>query len=65
MATVNLTIPDVQLTRVVNALCAAEGLPPTTANAKQALIRIIRRTVESAETVAVEPQVPNTDGIVS
>ena len=65
MASVNLTIPDAQLTRVVNALCAAEGLSASPANAKQALIRIIRRTVESVETVVPEPTVPDTAGIVS
>lgn len=65
MASVNLTIPDAQLDRVVNALCAAEGLSPSPANAKKALIRIVRRTVESVETTVPEPTVPNTEGIIS
>lgn len=65
MAQVTLTIPNQHLNRIVNALCAAEGLDPTPANAKKALIRIVRRTVESVETTVPEPVVPDTEGIIS
>lgn len=66
MATVTLTIPDAHLTRVVNALCAAAGLPPSPANAKQAVLDHIRRTVANVERTPPEPAPePNVDGIVS
>lgn len=49
MATVSITIPDAQLTRVVNALCDAAGLSRSSANARAAIIEHIKRTVINVE----------------
>jgi hypothetical protein len=49
MATIQITIPDAQLTRVVNGLCAAAGVTATPANAKQAVIDHVKATVLNAE----------------
>lgn len=70
MATITLTIPDVQLPRVRAALCAAYGLADTNANAKQAVILAVEsivRSQEHAAAVAAQPPVvePDTSGLVT
>lgn len=70
MATITLTIPDASLPRVRAALCLTAGLPDTNANAKLALIGIIKDTVRAVEhTAAVNAQpaivVADVDGIVT
>ena len=54
MANVTLTIPDAALPRVTAALCNAEGLADTNANAKIALTNYIKRTVKAYEALAKE-----------
>lgn len=49
MANINLTIPDEHLGRVVRALCKGAGLEESPANAKQAVIEHIKRTVANVE----------------
>lgn len=49
IATITLTIPDAVLPRVKAALCAKAGLPESNANAKEAVIRWIKDTVQSVE----------------
>lgn len=70
MATITLTIPDAVLPRVKAALCAQAGLPETNANAKEAVVRWIKDTVQTAEFNASMNQhaatvVADVDGIVS
>lgn len=57
MADVTLTIPDEHLPRVVTALCAAEGLDESPSNARRALMRQLRRLVESHEARTIRRQV--------
>lgn len=67
MATITLTIPDAQLPRVRAALCLQAGLPDSNANAKQAVIDIVKGIVKAVEYKAavdaqpaiVEPDVSN------
>lgn len=49
MATITLTIPDAQLTRISTALCKAAGMPVSTANAKEAIINHVKATVQNVE----------------
>jgi len=49
MATITLTIPDAVLPRVRAALCANAGLPDSNANAKEAVIRLVKDTVATVE----------------
>lgn len=49
MASITLTIPDAALPRVRAALCSNAGLPDTNANAKEAVIRWIKATVQDVE----------------
>lgn len=49
MATITLTIPDAVLPRVRAALCANAGLPDSNANAKEAVIRWMKDTVQTVE----------------
>ena len=49
MATIQFTIPNAELNRVVAALCAAAGVPASAANAKQAVIDYVRSTVRNVE----------------
>lgn len=49
MATITLTIPDAALPRVRAALCTHAGLPDTNANAKEAVIMLVKQTVQSVE----------------
>lgn len=49
MATITLTIPDAALPRVRAALCVKAGLPESNPNAKEALIRWIKDTVQAVE----------------
>jgi hypothetical protein len=42
MATLNINIPDDQVTRVVTALCTLQGVAVSPANAKQVLIAHIK-----------------------
>lgn len=70
MASITLTIPDVQLPRVRAALCIAAGLPDTAPNAKLAVIQLIQETVRAVEHGAArqaQPPVPVPDvtGIVT
>lgn len=60
MASITLTIPDAALPRVRAALCLTAGLPETNANAKLALMNIIKETVEAVEyaaKVAAQPPI--------
>jgi hypothetical protein len=75
MASINITIPDNQVQRVIEALCArpyvllpvVQPVPPTPAAAKQAVLDIIKAIVISYETTqaiqALAP--PVTDGLLS
>lgn len=70
MATITLTIPDVSLPRVRAALCLNAGLPDTNANAKQAVVDIVKGIVRSVEynaAVTAQPAIPEPDvsGIVT
>lgn len=49
MPTMSFDIPPGQGQRVINALCAEAGLPPTQANAVQANKNYIIRTVQAYE----------------
>jgi hypothetical protein len=49
MATLTITIPDDQLTRVVTALCTLQGVAVSPANAKQVLIAHIKQIVYGFE----------------
>ena len=49
MPTFTLTVTAGEGTRVMNALCAAENLEPTLANAQQVLRTYIVRTVRGYE----------------
>jgi hypothetical protein len=60
LATITLTIPDAQLTRVVNGLCAAAGVTATPANAKQAVIDHVKATVLASEQQAAILALQNT-----
>jgi hypothetical protein len=64
MATIQLTIDDAALARVVSGLCGAEGLPESNANAKTALIRIAKRAIRIHEEVIeqqrIEGEIPIT-----
>jgi hypothetical protein len=52
MATISITIPDPQLQRVINGLCAAAGVTATPAAAKQAVLDHIKATVLNSEAQA-------------
>lgn len=52
MADFALTIPDDQVDRVVNALCALNGVPATNENAKQVVIGWITAMVMEQERIA-------------
>ncbi len=55
MAKIELTIPAGKIDRVVHALCVAAGFEDeTSANAKQALIDHVKRTVWRVETQDAE-----------
>lgn len=45
MATLTITIPDAQLTRVQTALCVPKGVPVTGPNAKDAVISLMKSAV--------------------
>lgn len=49
MATITLTISDAVLPRVRAALCANAGLPDTNPNAKEAVIQLVKETVQKVE----------------
>ena len=49
MASVNITIPTQHVSRVVHALCHSAGLEENAANAKEAIMEHIRRTVANVE----------------
>jgi hypothetical protein len=50
MATIQLTIPDEAVSRVIHALCVNSGkIPEDAANAKQALVEIVKGIVGSVE----------------
>lgn len=61
MANVTLTIPDNILPRVINGLCAAVNLPPTNANAKLALISLIKQTLVQVEQIQAKKVIPDVD----
>lgn len=71
MATINLTIPDAVLPRVRAALCVHAGLSDSNANAKEAVIKLIKETVQSVEyndamrAAAATVVQPDVDGIVT
>lgn len=72
MATIQLTIPDAVVQRVVHALCVnANKTPEDAANAKQALIDIVKGIVSSVERREAEAAAlgsivaSNTEGIVT
>lgn len=52
MASITLTISDAQLARVVAALCDTAGLPRSNANARTALVNLVKQTVRNAERAA-------------
>ena len=62
MATITITIPDAQLQRVINGLCASVGTAATPANAKQVVLTYIKATVLAVEQqVAVQAIQPGPD----
>lgn len=73
MASITLTIPDAQLLRIINALCAKGiGIPPTPVeatapNAKLVLVDWIKQTVSDYELTIARNTVaiPNVASIVS
>lgn len=71
MATITLTISDAVLPRVRAALCTHAGLPDTNPNAKEAVIRLIKETVQSVEyneamrAASATVAEPDVDGIVT
>lgn len=71
MATITLTIPDAVLPRVRAALCAKAGLADTNANAKEAVIMLIKETVQTVEyndamqAAAAAVVQSNVDGLVT
>lgn len=66
MATIVLTIPDASLPRVRAALCSNAGLPDSNANAKQAVIDIVKGIVKAVEyNAAVTAQPPIVDSDVT
>ncbi len=70
MATIEITIPAGKLDRVIHALCVRGGFADeTAANAKEALIKIIRHKVwqvetQEAEAIAADGVIPD-DGLAS
>ena len=65
MASIIVTIPDAQLTRVVNGLCAMAGVAATPANAKVVVLSYIKTAVLSAEQqAAVQAIVPGPEMLV-
>jgi hypothetical protein len=52
MATIVLNVPDPQLTRVVNALCALNGVPATGPNAKAVVVGWVTAMVLEQERIA-------------
>lgn len=70
MATITLTIPDASLPRVRAALCLNAGLADSNANAKQAVIDIVKgivRSVEYQAAVDARPAIvePDVTGLVT
>jgi hypothetical protein len=70
MASMTINIPDAQVPRVVEALCRWNNAPPSNANAKAAVLQLIKNTVhdiEYADNVLAHPPPPEPDttGIVS
>ncbi len=61
MATISITIPDAQAERVTKALCGMVSLEPTPANAKKAIIELIKHRVATyeRETAVFEPVEPS------
>lgn len=72
MANITLTIPDAQVSRVINALCGGVNvsiiIPPsidpntgalivTAAAAKAALISLVKEVVTQAETIAAQKSI--------
>jgi len=51
MATISITIPDLQLPRVIAALCVPAGVPETPADAKAQVIEYVKERVKSYEAV--------------
>jgi hypothetical protein len=70
MAKITLTIRDADTDRVISALCRWNNVPPSAANAKAAVVQLIRNTVrdiEYADAVLARPPLPDIDttGVVS
>ena len=61
MANITLNIPDNLVGRIVNGLCAAVNLPPTNANAKLALISLIKQTLVQVEQIQAKKVIPDVD----
>lgn len=51
---VTFTIPSAQVSRVVNDLCVAVGLPVSAANAKQAVINWVTQTCINVDNNAAQ-----------
>lgn len=71
MATITLTIPDAALPRVRAALCIHAGLSDSNANAKEAVITLIKETVQAVEynaamqAASATVAISDVDGIVT
>jgi len=76
MATITLTIPDAQVSRVITALCARPFFavpiadpvdPPTPAAAKQIVVDWIKLNVRAYEQIQIQlaNPVPDTDGLIT
>lgn len=60
MATITLTIPDVSLPRVRSALCINAGMTVSNANAKLAVILLVKQVmkeVEYSESIKAQPPI--------
>jgi hypothetical protein len=54
MAVITLNIPDAQLPRIINGLCALNGVPATGANAKQVVVGWVTAMVLEQERLAAQ-----------
>jgi hypothetical protein len=64
MAKMTITLTDAQADRVIAALCRWNNAAPSAANAKRAVLQMIRNTVrdiEYADAVLARPALPEPD----
>lgn len=54
MATLSITIPDSEVTRVQTALCESQGMAVSAANAKAVVVSLIKGVVFARERAATQ-----------